>query len=77
LSLLYLMALVGVGALILWLTWEAVASVARPVPWQSPTRALALAQTAERREQSLPFVGHERRKTADEQAHTERERLAA
>ena len=76
-SVLYLMALVGVGASILWLTWEAVSSAARPVPWQSPTRALTLVRAAERREHSLPFVGNDRRKTADEDAQRADERLVA
>lgn len=76
-SALYLMALVGVAAAILWLTWEAVTSVARRSPWESPTRALALVQTVDRREQSLPFVGGDRRMSAGHIRDTERDRLAA
>jgi len=60
-SALYLMALVGVGFAILSLLWDAVRSVGRKAPWESPSHALALVKTAERRQQGLPFVGNERR----------------
>jgi hypothetical protein len=71
------MALIGVAGAILWLTWEAVASVARRSPWESPMRALALVQTIDRREQSLPFVGGDRRMGASDVRDSERDRLAA
>lgn len=76
-SALYLMALIGVGVAILSAAWEAVSSVARPSPWESPMRALVLVRTVDRREQSLPFVGSDRRDRVGELQDSQHDRLAA
>lgn len=76
-SALYLMALIGVGVAILSAAWEAVSSVARPSRWESPMRALVLVRTVDRREQSLPFVGSDRRDRVGESQDSQHDRLAA
>ena len=75
-SALYLMALMGVGFAILALLWDAVRSVGRKAPWESPSHALALVKTAERRQQELPYVGGERR-ARPSRFDTEHDQLAA
>lgn len=60
-SSLYLAMLCGVAIALLWAIADAVLSVSRKPDWSIPKRPLALVETVERRSQSLPFVGGERR----------------
>lgn len=65
-SAVYLVALVGVGVSILWLLVDAVISVSRKPRWELfAPRTLTLVRTEERRTQSMPFVGAERRNAGD------------
>ena len=66
-SAVYLVALVGVAVSMLWLAIDAVISVSRKPRWEAfAPRTLVLVHTDERRTQSMPFVGAERRKAASE-----------
>ncbi|HEX6722470.1 MAG TPA: hypothetical protein VF107_12945 [Burkholderiaceae bacterium] len=65
-SAVYLVALVGVGVSILWLALDAVISVSRKPRWETfAPRVLTLVHSEERRTQSMPFVGADRRKSGD------------
>jgi hypothetical protein len=78
-SAVYLVALVGVGVSILWLALDAVISVSRKPRWETfAPRTLTLVQTPERRTQSMPFVGAERRNTTGDTGFDDgEERLVA
>ena len=60
-STLYLLALSGVGLVLLALLADAVLSVSRKPNWALPRHHLMLVDKAERRTQSLPMVGKDRR----------------
>lgn len=62
-SVIYLIALVGVGLAIATLTLDAVLSVSRKPRWAEPQAHLRLhvVPIVDRREQDLPFVGPGRR----------------
>ena len=61
-SIVYLIALTAVFGMILAAMAEAVAAVARKPVWQAArVPSLQLVETVDRRTQSLPFVGAERR----------------
>ena len=63
-SALYLVLLVGVCVVILGVLYEAVASVSRKPRWHVERRpVMTVVHTVERRVQSLPFVGADRRKS--------------
>lgn len=77
-SAVYLVALVGVGVSILWLLLDAVISVSRKPRWETfAARTLTLVQAPERRTQSMPFVGAERRKAEGDTGFDDGERLVA
>jgi len=76
LSYIYLVALGAVGATILAMVFDAVLSVSRKPKWESIERPLSLVAVTERRTQSLPFVGTDRRRAADNAA-ADKVRLAA
>ncbi len=66
-SIVYLIALIGVAAMLLMLCFESLRSVAVKPVWQTapayqPKPALQLAEYEDRRTQDLPFVGKERRR---------------
>ena len=75
-SLIYLIALIAVSTALLAGLAEAVWSVSRTPAWGQPARMLGLVVTMDRREQSVPFVGADRRR-ATVDPHTEVERIAA
>jgi hypothetical protein len=78
LSFIYLLALVGVSASILWLLVDAVMSVTRKPSWEvAPIRSFMLVTTEERRTQSPPFIGVDRRLPQANAAANEEERLVA
>jgi len=65
-SAVYLVALVGVGVSILWLAIDAVISVSRKPRWETfAPRTLTLVKSDERRTQSMPFIGADRRQSGD------------
>jgi len=65
LSLIYLVALIGVCVVLVAGLADAVWSVSRKRSWGQPTaRELTLVTTVERRTQNLPFVGRDRRRAA-------------
>ena len=73
LSAVYLVALVGVGISILWLLVDAVLSVSRRPRWETlQFRSLTLVSADERRQQELPYVGAERRKSNAPVTHDDR-----
>ena len=62
LSAVYLLALLGVSVSILWLLADAVISVSRKPRWEAQVfRSLKLVTTEDRRKESLPFIGADRR----------------
>jgi hypothetical protein len=61
LSTLYLLALCGVGLLLLAAVVEALLAVSRKPDWTVRTRRLRLVHAVDRRSQAAPFVGAERR----------------
>jgi hypothetical protein len=76
-SAVYLVALLGVAVSILWLAIDAVISVSRKPRWETfAPRTLMLVHTEERRTQSMPFVGADRRRAAGEES-SEDDRLVA
>jgi len=77
-SAVYLVALVGVGVSILWLAVDAVISVSRKPRWETfAPRSLTLVRTEERRTQSMPFVGADRRKSPGDDTGYDEGRLVA
>ena len=60
-SIVYLVALTAVCVVFLGVLLESLVSVARKPVWPSTPHTLTLVQTLDRRDQQLPFVGHERR----------------
>lgn len=77
-SAVYLVALVGVGISILWLLFDAVISVSRKPRWETfAPRALTLVKAQERRTQSMPFIGAERRKSSGDTGYDDVDRLVA
>lgn len=80
-SIVYCLVLFGVFVALLAVTWDAVRSVSRPPEWSRPAHQEVADGFVERRQQSLPYVGRERRvaATADApvEAGAERERLRA
>ena len=76
-SAVYLVALLGVGASILWLLIDAVMSVSRKPRWEAQVfGSLSLVPTEDRRKQDLPFVGVDRRRAAAAKAREESRRAA-
>ena len=72
-SAVYFVTLVGVAVSILWLAIDAVISVSRKPRWEGfVPRTLTLVHAEERRTQSMPFVGAERRKGASEDPEEDR-----
>ena len=77
-SAVYLVALVGVGVAILWLAIDAVISVSRKPRWETfAPRTLKLVHPEERRTQSMPFIGSDRRRPSGDTGHDEDGRLVA
>ena len=77
-SVIYLIALIAVTVALLAWIGEAVWSVPRKPAWDKPTSELTLVNKVERRKQSLPFVGRDRRRAAVKpQTATEVEKVAA
>ena len=77
-SAVYLVALLGVGISILWVLFDAVISVSRKPRWETfAARTLTLVKTEDRRTQSMPFVGAERRRTPGNAGYNEEGRLVA
>ncbi len=73
-SMIYLVALVGVGIALLLATVEAVLSVSRRPKWSQPVFAKSsfhLVETVDRRQSQLPFVGKDRRDSAATEAESE------
>lgn len=73
-SMIYLVALVGVGIALLLVTVEAVRSVSRRPEWSRPVFAKStfrLVETVDRRQSQLPFVGTDRRGPATPEAEPE------
>jgi len=68
LSVIYLIALVGVGLAITALTLDSIVSVARKPRWAEDIARpmLQVVPVVDRREQSLPFVGADRRRQTPE-----------
>jgi hypothetical protein len=64
LSTFYFIALLGVCAALLALIGDAVLSVSRKPVWSAERRRLELVETSDRRVETLPFVGQERRGVA-------------
>ena len=60
-STLYLLALCGVGFMLLAAVFEALLAVSRKPDWTVKTRRLHLVHAVDRRNQAVPFVGAERR----------------
>lgn len=72
-SMIYLVALVGVGIALLMVTAEAVRSVSRRPQWSQPVFAKSsfhLVETVDRRQSQLPFVGTDRRSSASTEAES-------
>ena len=63
-SILYLLALVGVGIALIAALVEAVLSVSRKPDWSASPTHLHLVSTVDRRAQQLRFVGADRRSAA-------------
>ena len=76
-SLVYLVALIAVSMALLGALVEAVGSVSRKPAWSQPRHALSPVIQIDRRTQSLPFVGVDRRLCATAAPHSEIDRLAA
>jgi hypothetical protein len=77
-SVVYLVALVGVGVSILWLAVDAVISVSRKPRWETfAPRALTLVHPKDRRSQPMPFVGADRRVPSGDTRFDEEGRLVA
>jgi hypothetical protein len=57
----YLLALVGVGAVILAVMLDAVLSVSRKARWTVQAPRLFVVEASDRRDSELPFVGSDRR----------------
>ena len=75
-SFVYLVALIAVAMAVLGALVEAVWSVSRKPVWGEARRTLSLVSTVERRTQSMPFVGSERRADATD-SQLQSERIAA
>jgi len=65
-SMLYLLTLAGVAVAMIALTWDAVRSVSRAPDWGRLPVRHAMPLDDDRRRQSLPFVGQERRQPMPE-----------
>jgi len=76
LSLIYLIALIGVSLALLGALAESVWSVSRKPAWSQPRHAFSVVTTVERRAQALPFVGADRRHAAP-MHQVEAEKIAA
>jgi hypothetical protein len=77
-SVVYFAALVGVGVSILWLAIDAVIAVSRKPRWETfAPRTLKLVHIEERRTQSMPFIGADRRKPCGDTGYDEEGRLVA
>jgi uncharacterized membrane protein len=63
-SLFYVVALVGVALMLLALIVDAVWSVSRKPRWGDVRVRLTVVETIDRRTQKLPFIGAERRRSA-------------
>ena len=77
LSLIYLAALIAVSLALLGALVEAVWAVTRKPVWGEPRRTLAVITTMERRTQSMPFIGTERRHAAGPEERADKGRIAA
>lgn len=76
-SLIYSAALIGVSLALLAGLVEAVWSISRKPRWGETRHSLSLVATTERRTQSMPFVGHDRRRDATADSTYEAEKLVA
>ena len=76
LSVVYLVALIGVSVALLGALADTVWSLSRKPAWRAPRHGLSAVVTLERRAQALPFVGADRRTEAKD-SHSEVDRLAA
>ena len=61
----YLLALAGVGVALVALVLDAVLSVSRKPRWQVERAGLRIVTSIDRRRESLPFVGADRRQGQD------------
>jgi hypothetical protein len=77
LSVVYLVALTAVSMALLGALIEAAWAVSRKPAWSQPNHALSRVITVERRAQTLPFVGVDRRRATAVDPHGEVDRLAA
>lgn len=76
LSFAYLIASVAVCTALVGALAEAILTVSRKPVWAQPRRRLSAVTTRERRTQSLPFIGADRRRKAETEL-AEQDKLAA